>query len=338
MRLYLLLISMMAGLFPAFGNGISDIVNIDNDGIVTSMNIDEVFPDGIYSFSSEDGSLVNWDFYIYSDYEAKERYLAHSSVERCAVFNMNPALLNWKKAEKIDIGEKRYYKGLMKISSSADAIVDAVELTFNLLPSKIKIKSIEYDCQYNWDLDMIDFRNSPFTIDFECENAELLLVRYYEDLVFDLSEELNPKRFLISEFLPIERAGSVNRIVIKNIDWAQALYFEVRNSYGLSKSDYILSTDYIEDPAIMERYNEYFGFAELMNLTMPMGIVLKNGFLHIEGEENNIESLSIFDMTGIMRYSQNDGKDVDLSTFLPGCYIARLVLKNNETKTLKFKL
>lgn len=303
-----------------------------------SMNIDEVFPDGIYSFSSEDGSPVNWDFYIYSDFEAQERYLAHSSVERCAVFNMNPALLDWKKAEKIDAGERRYYKGIVRMSVSSGEKTDSAEITFNLLPSKIKIKSIEYDCQYNWDLDMIDFRNSPFTIDFECENAELLLVRYYEDLVFDLSEELNPKRFLISEFLPIERAGSVNRIVIKNIDWAQAFYFEVRNSYGLSKSDYILSTDYIEYPAIMERYNEYFGFAELMNLTMPMGIVLKNGFLHIEGEENDIESLSIFDMTGIMRYSQNDGNDVDISTFPSGYYIARLVLKNNETKTLKFKI
>ncbi len=331
----------MAGLFPAFGNGISDIVNIDNDGIVTSMNIDEVFPDGIYSFSSEDGSPVNWDFYIYSDYEAKERYLAHSSVERCAVFNMNPALLNWKKAEKIDIGEKRYYKGLMKISSSADAIVDAVELTFNLLPSKIKIESIEYDCQYNWDLDMIDFRNSPFTIDFECENVESVVadVYFYRGFFHDLSVEIpKPNMIQLKASFPIENIEAINRIVITPMDWGEAFYFIVRNSYGYSQSPNILSTDYIEDSAIMERYNEFWGFAELEDVTMPMEIVLKNGFLHIEGEENNVESLSIFDMTGIMRYSQNNGRGVDLSTLLPGYYIARLVLKNKETKTLKFKI
>ncbi|MDE6115668.1 MAG: T9SS type A sorting domain-containing protein [Muribaculum sp.] len=338
MRLYFLLISIMTGLCPVFGNGIAHFVTVDNDEIITVMNINWILPDGIYSFSSEDGSPVDWDFYIYSDYEAHECYLACSSVESSARFEVNPATLDWKRAEKIYVGERNYYKGMMEISSSADEIVDAVELTFNLLPSKIKIKSIEYDCQYNWDLDMIDFRNSPFTIDFECENVESLLVRYYVDFVLELSEELKPNRFLLSEFLPIERAGSINRIVIKNIDWAQAFYFEVRNPYGLSKSDYILSTDYIEDPAIMEKYNDFFGLTELENVAIPMKIVVKNGFLHICGEENNVESISIFDMTGRMLYRQSDGNDINLSYYLPGYYVARLHLKNNETKTLKFRI
>lgn len=336
MRFIFSLAFIWIGLLSGYCRGISHEVMIK--GGTRYINIEDVFTEDVYVFSSDDNALVEWKLYIYSDYGKNEKYLVVESDKPDSRFVVDTAPLNWWQGEQIryENDDNVYYYAMLYIHDSTNQYKDSIDIKFNLLPSDIRILSIKYDCKYDFEKDWIDSKNSTLSMEFECKRIEKLRLGFMDERTYKESESgvfiPNPR-----EEISFYSNGSLCRFEKNYKTWGLAFCMYAINNYGRVQSEVLFINDYIEDPYILQKYNEYHS-AGVCDVESKLDISLDGKFLRLNELSELVVRLAIYDSTGKVVYTQSSGEDIDASILQKGYYILVVNTRENQVKSLKFKI
>lgn len=242
-------------------------------------------------------------------------------------------------AENRDI----YYKGRVSASKSTGERIGSIEVTFNLAPSMPSLSSINYSYE--------DIRIYPtgfpyldgiWNVHIKCNRCTCLLIdrtnshggHYNSNHLFTLREEvISPKDLAVDIDMTYKMLPGINWGV-----WATVIAY---NSYGTAiSSDTVCSTDYITDPEILARIEEWrlqqAGVNEIDSPTNTITFKLHHDHISVGIAPSLIGKAIISDCYGHLTTAIFDNDDIDITQLSPGIYILLIEATDGLNKTFKF--
>ncbi|WP_288317607.1 T9SS type A sorting domain-containing protein [Xylanibacter caecicola] len=207
-------------------------------------------------------------------------------------------------------------------------------------PSKPIFKEIEFRYD-DFDFDNLIFINPTIYFIFEVERVGQRIDLCCSD--YWLPENINKEKVFWSY------AFSLNKYITKKDDktyiaetdnetweWQQYMYIAVFNSYGMTCSDTLLTSDYIKDKNII---NAIRGVSAIKNINKSLAhITYSNKILSVDNIQNTeIKNIIINNISG-QRIIESKTNKVDLSCLNKGIYIITVILKNNKKLTKKISI
>lgn len=205
-------------------------------------------------------------------------------------------------------------------------------------PSKPIFKEIEFRYD-DFDFDNLIFINPTIYFVFESERADRIVLCLSE---YWLPED--EKDIFFGSFCDFQEGTCLNKInkttyILECEDmweWQQYMYIAVFNSYGMTCSDTLLTSDYIKDKNII---NAIRGVSAIKNINNSLAhITYSNKILSVDNIQNTeIKNIIINNIAG-QRVIENKTNRVDLSCLNKGIYIVTVILKNNKKLTKKISI
>lgn len=238
----------------------------------------------------------------------------------------------------VNSNESPYIKGKVYLIDNYENILDSKEISFNVLPTKPIIQNVTYSNCY------IDNFNTSFNY---------LIGQWNMDIVYSSAERINIIQSLCwskskdnSKFSLIEprttEQGMSGIIKYSNdkMDWGIWIYALAINKYGAVSSDTICSTDYITDPEILARIEEWrlqqAGVNEIDSPTNTLTFKLHHDHISIDIAPSLIGKAIISDCYGRLTTAIFDNDGIDISQLSPGVYILLIEATDGRNKTFKF--
>lgn len=316
---------------------ISSIINTQNispdillsDG--QKVNTSHIFLDEENPTFSLDQSdfVVDWQFFLYTSADKSESILVSQSESSTGKFyiDFETAIIGKDISAKLhqftnDTDDSIYYIGFIQISTNGN-IIEKIEITLNLLPSKVIIEDIryEYEYVYDWEYDMI-FPNGNLYVTASAKQAD-----YFNALstTTPFCFEFPSKGFgLIEPFYKESDDTDTATYHSDFADWGDFYCVWAINKYGFSTSETILTTDYITDPDILNRLEEIKNsHSELPLVRVDDNITFSvaDNTISIIGDKSAISDITICDIQGRVLYTQNSNDDIDIASLNKGIYI-----------------
>lgn len=314
---------------------ISSIINAQNispdillsDGQI--VNTSHIFLDKENPTFSLDQSdfVADWQFHLYTSADKSESILISQSESSSNKFTLD--FVNTLTRDGITsklhqfsngMDNSIYFIGFVQISSDK-TILEKIDISLNLLPSKPILSNISYEYKYNWDFDMMDYGNLSVTVSSNRTSGKFLAKATVDTFCFEFP---TTGRWYGTEFA---KNSSSDNSAIFFTDWAEwgtYYWFETYNQYGYAVSDMILTTDYITDPDILNRLEEIKNSrSEQPEIIISNDITFNTSqnTISIIGDKSAISDITICDIQGRVLYTQNSNDDIDISSLNKGLYI-----------------
>lgn len=252
------------------------------------------------------------------------------------------------------------YKGILYVTDTTSGVVEEIPLNFNLLPSVPQIIDCYWhniDCHPHPDdgFPTLITDSSYFEVSFIAKNEISHISLYYMALNFNIQGKENPDiRWQTLYYLYPSDFSHINDTISfafpdREVDWGEYMQFSVSNQYGGSIwSDIICTTNYINDPLILNDINEFIRWWEEIgssieditndNLTspQPINIVVDGDNLNLSISNGAINSSAIYDISGQLRLITNNSDLIDISILPQGVYFITCKTETNELLTSKF--
>lgn len=280
--------------------------------------------------------VADWQFHLYTSADKSESILISQSESSTGKFyiDFETAIIGKDISAKLhqftnDTEDSIYYIGFIQISTNGN-IIEKIEITLNLLPSKVIIEDIRYEYVYDWEYDMI-FPNGNLYVTASAKQAD-----YFNALstTTPFCFEFPSKGFgLIEPFYKESDDTDTATYHSDFADWGDFYCVWAINKYGFSTSETILTTDYITDPDILNRLEEIKNSrSEQPEIIISNDITFNTSqnTISIIGDKSAISNIAICDMQGRVLYTQNSNDDINISSFKKGCYIITCRTTKNQ--------
>ena len=205
-------------------------------------------------------------------------------------------------------------------------VTDSKIINWALLPSRPIISDEAFSYTFNWEDNDI-YPNGDFSFIVKANDASGFLVNISESFLFE-----EPK------FYPWCKRyeGSPITEVSYNADWGEYVQVEAYNLFGNVLGDAICTTDYITDPAILERISELKSAnIDILKITSSNSFI---SWLHNEISFREVaDNAYLYNCNGQLIDSWRDVEHLNISEYPNGIYIVVGIynLKSYKLKILK---
>ena len=351
MKHVVLLLGLLSNVIICSAINISSFITLRDGRIVSNEHVFFAQDDCTFSIEQE-GKKADWEVLVYAldDWTFEKSFVkVLDSTEASHCFSIKIDNIDWARIVPdnrwIDPEQfmypndnSIYFKAIVNIKENG-ILMDSMELTFNLAPSKPIIANINFDYIFDWEADVI-CPDGILTADLISQRADDYLIRYSQQCLFELLDDNTGFPFPLCEIIEAGE-NDTTKFVYDWVDWGSYVAFDARNKYGSAISDTICSTDYITDPAVLARLEEIrlgrTGINEAFIRNFPLKFDIKENVLSLKGDVSSFSEISIYDISGRMLIFVDNAQNVDISQLVNGFYILSCVDDKKRKHTVKFR-
>lgn len=229
--------------------------------------------------------------------------------DRCSI---NPIIMSWRNAKRIF--DETLNRDLFEIKvtfTANDGRSDSVTLMWALIPSRPRIRDVEFTYEYDWEWDDI-YPNGIFSFIVESEDADLYTLHISESFLYE------PPGFF--SWCMDTDASPEGTLISYDADWGEYLVLVAINRFGSSVADVFCTTSYIHDQTILDRINEIKN-----NSSVEIHPDSDASFFSWDGKTVNFidraDKISLYSITGKLIGTWEYTDSIDLSDYPNDIYI-----------------
>lgn len=245
--------------------------------------------------------------------------------DRCAIdpINVIDPIKNtsWRNAKKIF--DETLNRDLFEIKvtfTADDGSSDSVTLMWALIPSRPRIRDVEFTYEYDWEWDEI-YPNGIFSFIVESEDADLYTLHISESFLYE------PPGFF--SWCMNTDASPEGTLISYDADWGEYLVLVAINRFGSSVADVFCTTSYIHDQTILDRINEIKN-----NSSVEIHPDSDASFFSWDGKTLNFidraDKISLYSITGKLIGTWEYTDSIDLSDYPNDIYIVSYWYNSNN--------
>lgn len=307
--------------FAISGNVISNEIEQDDSIFYFS----EVFVSPIpLKISTEDSTHHgHWTVYVLTNCDIFERVLdIDTNCENCIIdpYKIDKSIWQYAKRHYNSILNRDIFK-LKIVFTEESGDSDCKIINWALLPSRPVISDEVFSYIFNWEDNDI-YPNGYFSFFVKAIDSSGLFVNISESFLYE-----EPK------FYPWGKRYDGRSIteVSYNADWGEYVQVEAYNLFGSVLGDAICTTDYITDPAILDRINELKSAnTDVLQMTPSSSFIT---LLHNEiSFREVVDNAYLYNCNGQLIDSWRYIEHLDISEYPNGIYIVSCIYNSKYYK------